>query len=149
MKGATMRPSYITFILLAFGLAGNAHDEMPVIRHAPAARIDPSSGEAMFREYCAVCHGLDGKGRGPAAPALRQAPGDLTLLAQKSGGPFPGFRIANILQGDAEIPAHGSREMPAWGDVFRGLGRDETIVKLRVHNLARYLASLQSAAGKP
>jgi mono/diheme cytochrome c family protein len=144
-----MRMGYIAAILLAAGLAVNAHDETPVIRHAPAARTDPSSGEAMFREYCAVCHGLDGKGHGPAAPALRQAPADLTLLTQKSGGRFPWFRITNIIQGDTEISAHGSREMPVWGDVFRGLGRDETIVKLRVHNLAQYLASLESAPSKP
>jgi hypothetical protein len=33
--------------------------------------------------------------------------------------------------------------MPMWGDVFRELKRDESVVKLRVHNLAQYIASLQ------
>jgi len=97
----------------------------------------------MYRAYCATCHGLDGKGNGPAAAALRQAPGDLTLLSKNNGGQFPSFRVANVIQGDAEITAHGSREMPMWGDVFRELKRDDSLVKLRVHNLTQYIASLQ------
>lgn len=97
----------------------------------------------MYRTYCAVCHGLDGKGSGPAVPALKQKLPDLTLLSKKNGGEFPAFRVSNIIQGDAVVTAHGSKEMPMWGDVFRVLKRDEAVVKLRVHNLSQYIASLQ------
>lgn len=97
----------------------------------------------MYRAYCAVCHGLDGKGSGPAASALKQRLPDLTLLSKKNGGKFPDFRVTGVIQGDAAIAAHGSRDMPMWGDVFRDLKRDESTVTLRVHNLTQYLASIQ------
>jgi len=97
----------------------------------------------MYRAYCAVCHGVDGKGTGPAAPALRQPPTDLTKLAKKAGGEFPRFRVSNVIRGDNAIPSHGSQDMPMWGDVFRNLKRDESVVTLRVHNLTEYIASLQ------
>ncbi len=113
------------------------------VKHTPAPDTDPRSGAEMYRAYCAVCHGLDGKGAGPAAAALCQEIPDLTQLSRKNGGKFPMFHVSGIIQGDAEIAAHGSKDMPMWGDVFRELKRDDSVVKLRVHNLAEYLASLQ------
>jgi len=113
------------------------------IKHTPAPETNPASGAEMYRTYCAVCHGVDGKGDGPAAPELKQALPDLTLLSKHNRGTFPNFRVSNVIQGDAEIPAHGSADMPMWGDVFRELKRDESIVKLRVHNLTEYIASIQ------
>ncbi len=104
---------------------------------------DVTSGAQMYRAYCASCHGSDGKGSGPAAPALREAPTDLTQLSRRNGGEFPMFRVSRIIQGDSSVVAHGSRDMPMWGDVFRSIKRDESVVTLRVHNLARYLESLQ------
>ena len=117
--------------------------QAPTITHTPPANTDPTSGVQMYRSYCAVCHGVDGTGNGPAAPALKRVPSDLTQLAKKNGGQFPDFRVSNIITGDAAVTAHGSREMPMWGDVFRTLQRDDMVVKLRVHNLVDYLASIQ------
>ena len=47
------------------------------IQPTPAA-----SGQSMFNENCAVCHGTAGKGDGPAANALKKRPADLTQLAR-------------------------------------------------------------------
>jgi len=33
--------------------------------------------------------------------------------------------------------------MPVWGDAFRGMNRDDTLVKIRVHNLALYIEAIQ------
>lgn len=132
----------VIILVLSLGLRGHAQEE-PKIKHIPAPNTDPASGIEMYRAYCAVCHGLDGKGHGPAALALKKEPSDLTVLSKKNGGEFAMFRMSNIIQGDAVITAHGSREMPMWGDVFRELRRDESMVKLRVHNLAKYIESLQ------
>src|ERR1039457_4011137 len=38
----------------------------------PVRRADITSGKNMFVNYCASCHGVDGKGNGPAAVALKQ-----------------------------------------------------------------------------
>jgi hypothetical protein len=48
-------------------------------------------------------------------------------LLRKKNGEFPTFQVSNIIQGDAVITAHGSKEMPIWGDVFRALKRDEAV----------------------
>ena len=52
------------------------------IRHVPVKATSPASGPEMYTSYCAVCHGLDGKGNGPAAEALKVPPPDLTALAK-------------------------------------------------------------------
>lgn len=98
----------------------------------------------MYRAYCASCHGVQGKGDGPAAPALKHRPADLTTLAKQSGGKFPAVRVFQSVEGDAAIAAHGSREMPVWGTALRRAGADnEAALKLRVRNLVRYIESIQ------
>jgi len=96
----------------------------------------------MFRAYCAVCHSVDGRGGGPAADALKKRPADLTQLSRKNAGKFPALRVVNVIRGYGPEGAHGSRDMPIWGTVFRAMGDDAT-VKLRVDNLTNYLETLQ------
>jgi len=110
----------------------------------PQEKTNEMSGAEMYRTYCASCHGVDGKGAGPAAPAFRKAPPDLTLIARKNNGEFPAFRITHIIDGYEVLAAHGSREMPVWGDYFRdNKSRDEAILQLREHNVTEYLRSIQ------
>jgi len=47
----------------------------------PGADIRPeaSLGEQVFARRCAVCHGPDGRGNGPAAPSMIPRPRDFTL----------------------------------------------------------------------
>lgn len=114
------------------------------IKQVPITSTDPSSGAAMFKTYCAVCHGTAGKGDGPAAPALKVASGDLTRLSRNNGGKFPELRVFGILEGTVSLPSHGSREMPMWGDLFRSLQRsDNSSPQLRIRNLTEYLRSIQ------
>ena len=103
------------------------------------------SGADMYRTWCASCHGSEGKGNGPAAAALKKAPADLTMLAKKNGGTFPAGRVRNFIEGKdaATIAAHGSREMPIWGDVFRNIANDPGAVTYRVVTLSSYLETLQ------
>jgi mono/diheme cytochrome c family protein len=101
------------------------------------------SGAEMYRTYCASCHGIDGKGSKPAAGALKKAPPDLTQLAKHNNGHLPDFRILRIIDGYEIEAAHGSREMPIWGDYFRVKQRDEWIIAVREHNLVEYIRSIQ------
>ena len=59
------------------------------------------SGRALFATYCASCHGIGGRGNGPAAEELRRRPADLTQFAKRNGGVFNGARIHNIVDGRA------------------------------------------------
>jgi mono/diheme cytochrome c family protein len=98
----------------------------------------------MFTAYCGACHGLSGRGNGPAAPALKTAPADLTLLTSKNGGQFPELQVAQAIKGDWVTTAHGSKEMPVWGPVFLYLAHhDPAVMQLRVHNLTKYVQSIQ------
>lgn len=111
----------------------------------------PPDGEKLYRSYCASCHGLDGRGGGPVADALRMRPTDLTALAARNGGRFPSQRIAKMLGGDDAIAAHGGRQMPVWGPAFSSLCAAEEDPGALASRLLRYLQSIQkpSAASAP
>ena len=99
----------------------------------------------MFRAYCSVCHGLDGKGGGPMAKSLKVAPSNLTTIAMRGGGKFPGARIERIISGEEELPSgHGTREMPIWGPAFSQIDRDQDLSRVRLHNLAEYIEKMQA-----
>ncbi len=112
------------------------------INHVAPENVSAARGPEMFRAYCAVCHGADGRGGGPAADSLTKRPADLTQLSRKAGGKFPIHRVMNVIQGNDVVAAHGSRDMPIWGSVFRTLG-DSATVKIRIDNLTVFLQSLQ------
>jgi mono/diheme cytochrome c family protein len=141
-----MLRNMLVVVLAGFLLdAASAQDaKVPIIKKVPAQRTQPDSPEAMFKQYCAVCHGTDMKGTGPAAPALKTAPADLTLLSRKNNGKFPELRVFGTIGGDVEVTAHGSREMPVWGSVFHDMsGGNDSETKLRLRNLTKYLESKQ------
>ena len=116
----------------------------PVIQKTPAGRTSVSSGKEMYHAYCAACHGPDGKGDGPASPALKSLPSDLTNLAKRNAGKFPELRVFGAINGDLRVTAHGSKGMPTWGAVFRQMdGAGVPSVKLRIRNLTKYIESLQ------
>jgi len=115
------------------------------IKHAPAGRTSPASGQEMYVNYCAACHGKDGKGDGPAAPALKVAPADLTALTQKNSGKYPVMRVTSVLNGQANLAAHGNKEMPVWGKIFWQMsGGHDAEVQQRIGNLNKYLESIQA-----
>ena len=102
-------------------------------------------GPDLYRAYCASCHGPDGKGNGPAAPAMKATVPDLTVIAKNNGGNFPVARIQRIILGEGMIASHGSREMPVWGPVFHQVEEDVDRGNVRLDNLVKYLESLQTA----
>jgi mono/diheme cytochrome c family protein len=126
---------------LVFMVAAVGASAQTKIEKAPIARTSPGDAPGMFQTYCAVCHGKDGKGGGPAASALTKAPADLTRIAARNGGTFPEVRVKRYIEGADEVAAHGTRDMPMWGDLFKSLSRDTALI--RVQGLSDYLKSLQ------
>lgn len=127
----------------AFGIA----QTKPQIQQVPIRPTSAASGKQMYNTWCATCHGLDGKGQGPAAVALKQPPTDLTMLTRNNGGKFPDAHIFAVLQFGVETPAHGTKEMPVWGPALRSLNAGNTAASMieqqRIVNLTAYLRSLQ------
>jgi mono/diheme cytochrome c family protein len=114
------------------------------VKTTTAPQTSAASGQEMYVSYCAACHGRDGKGSGPAAKALKVPPSDLTVLARSNQGKFPDAHVYQVIKGDAMTPAHGSKDMPVWGPVFRALSKgDQATVQLRITNLTNYVESLQ------
>ncbi len=115
------------------------------IKHVPLKDTSAASGKQMYETYCAVCHGKDGKGNGPAADALKVPPTDLTTLAQKNGGKYPSTHVSATIQGDQAVAAHGSKEMPVWGNLFWHMSQGHSSeVQLRVANLNKYIEDMQA-----
>lgn len=114
------------------------------IKHVPIKPTSAASGAEMYKTYCAVCHGTEGKGDGPAVAALKTPPTDLTSLSAHNGGKYPNLRVGAIIRGEEVLAAHGSKEMPIWGNLFWNMsGGHESEVQQRVSNLNKYLESLQ------
>jgi mono/diheme cytochrome c family protein len=87
-----------------------------------ASRPDIGLGEMpaerqseLFARLCASCHGLDGRGDGPVAGQLTIRPTDLTTLARRHAGAFPREYVVGVLSGQRHVRAHGTNEMPVWG----------------------------------
>lgn len=138
------RLCFAAFSVLAMTLFSSAQGK-PAVKHAPAPNTSAASGKEMFMAYCASCHGADAKGDGPAAPALKDAPADLTALAKTNGGKFPSDRVMTVLRGQANLAAHGTQEMPVWGKVFWKMSQGhEGEVQQRITNLSSYIESLQA-----
>ena len=138
---------FLTLLTIALVMIAFIVNAQPTIKKVPITSTNAASGEEMYKTYCATCHGTEGKGNGPAAPALKKAPADLTALAAKNGGAYPDRRVADFIRGDVNEPAHGSREMPVWGDLFSSLNGGSSsgmVVQLRVSNLTDYIKSLQA-----
>lgn len=111
------------------------------INKEPIKPIASVSGAATFNAYCTVCHGPAGKGDGPAAKALVKPPADLTTITKRNNGKFPATSIKMQIAGEGMVPAHGTRDMPMWGPVFKST--EGTASELRLKNLVDFLEGMQ------
>ncbi|HZP42239.1 MAG TPA: cytochrome c [Candidatus Binatia bacterium] len=106
-----------------------------------ALAAEPSAGEALYRRYCASCHGLEGRGDGPAAGALSPKPTDLT----RSTADVP--ELMRWIDGRATVRAHGTAAMPVWGEVFEQALIEEPhrrrTALLQAKTLAEYVHALE------
>ena len=108
-----------------------------------------SDGGELFVELCGASHGADGKGNGPASPALAAPAPDVTQLALHNGGQFPEAAVKKAIRGEAKVAAHGSLEMPIWGRALYDArpdlkpGRRYGLAQLRIQALTAYIESIQ------
>jgi mono/diheme cytochrome c family protein len=120
------------------------------INSANAQGID--IGQRDYRNHCAFCHGLEGKGDGPSANMLRVKVADLSILQKNNKDVFPFKRVYEVIDGREAVAAHGSRTMPVWGDVFSREAADwnlppsvdkESFIRGRILSLTEYISRLQ------
>ncbi len=106
-----------------------------------------AAGRELFQTYCASCHGVDGRGKGPVADALETPPADLTKLSERYGTPLPREELAAFIDGRRDVAAHGPRDMPVWGKRFSNEAADapnpERVAQEAIGRILDYLASIQ------
>ena len=126
------------------GLCLSANAQEKVIKTVRPQATGSLDGKSLFQEYCAVCHGKDGKGGGPAASALKQAPGDLTQISKQNKGSFPDTKVMGILRGQQSVVAHGNQEMPTWGKTFGEMNVNPNVGQGRMYSLVMYIEEIQA-----
>lgn len=114
-----------------------------------AKQAEPPSGAEDFVAYCAVCHGVSGKGDGELAATLDRRPADLTGLAARNGGTFPTTRVMAKIWGYTG-GQRGGAVMPNFGPLldsdlvpYDGGDGIDTPTPVRLVQIAEYLGTLQ------
>jgi hypothetical protein len=107
---------------------------------------DLNQGRESYVQHCAACHGTKGDGHGPLEHELKAPPTDLRRLSRRYGNPLPEDQIARFMDGRADVKAHGTRDMPVWGDEMwqypEGSGNPNQVSDSVAH-IIHYLQSIQ------
>ncbi len=115
--------------------------------HAWADAAPDLSGAQLFSSFCASCHGPQARGNGPVARSMKRKVPDLTRIARRHGGEFPTELVTRIVDGRELRSAHGSTDMPVWGQEFYGVRDEDPVQRARaselIDSMVAYLRSLQ------
>jgi mono/diheme cytochrome c family protein len=124
------------------------------VQGPPASPKQPDTvaaarGKVIYQRYCGSCHGPNGTGDGPMARDLRVPPADLTQLAATNDGVFPFDEVVRSIDGRRKTRAHGSPDMPVWGEVFaKTAGTDAPNAETAITRLAHFIWTIQKPAPK-
>lgn len=133
-----MRP--LTFLMLAALTASQ-------LSAARAFGDEAAVGRAEYLRYCSACHGDDGRGDGVVSGLMQPRPSDLTQLAAGHGGTFPTLQVRETIDGRKQPQAHGSTEMPVWGEVLaheKAMAQPDAHVRGQVQAIVQYLSTIQA-----
>ncbi len=134
--------------------AGAAFVGAALIFASALASAAEDVGKREYDNNCAVCHGATGKGDGPYAGIIDTRIPDITTLQKANNGVFPFNRIYELIDGRAEVKAHGTRDMPIWGNEYNDKAvqyysdfyrqyNPEGFVRGRILALINYIYNLQ------
>jgi mono/diheme cytochrome c family protein len=116
-----------------------------VLLTAAAYAAEDDTGARLYFNHCAACHGETGEGDGPVAATLHVRVPNLRTIEQRSNGTFPTDSVRAYIDGRELKSAHGDRQMPIWGDVFRGAEQNtaQRVVRRRIDVLVEFITTLQ------
>ena len=140
-----MKPTRTLQALAVAGLAA-------FVTASVAAEPAKSLGRTEYEGQCAVCHGEKATGFGAFGGMMTGQVPDLTTLSRRNGGVFPFEHVYQTIDGSNVLKAHGTREMPIWGQRYRveaaryytDMPYDEqAFVRARILALDEYLSTVQ------
>lgn len=133
-------------LLAALGLgAATRSGASPRLDDAHERQVMIALGEATYQQFCAPCHGRDGRGKGVVSSLLVADPLDLTSLTRTHDGRFPVEHLEKGLRAEAPdaIAGHRHDQMPTWIRLFLSLDGSAALAHARLANLIAYLESIQ------
>jgi hypothetical protein len=148
--------TYAATILVALvslgALAAETGATGVVINQVPLTYKDIAlkDGHEMYDQLCAVCHGVTGKGDGPAAPALSSPVPDLTQFGAETGSQYH-EQLEGVISGLDRTVHKDIVGMPLWFREFQYVRRDKfghprtNYANLKIHSLAEYVEGLAMA----
>ena len=108
------------------------------------------NGHEMYDQLCAVCHGMAGRGDGPAAPALSNPVPDLTQFRAATGSEYHA-QLESVIAGKNRTVHKDIVGMPLWLTEFQYVRRNKfghprtMYANLKIHSLAEYVEELALA----
>jgi mono/diheme cytochrome c family protein len=104
------------------------------------------SGKGQYQTHCAQCHGMEGKGDGPVAAALKTQPADLTMLAKNNGGVYPEEKVVDSIKANSPIQAHAALAVQMRQSSESGTGATFTgqQIQKKIKLVADYIKTLQA-----
>ena len=106
------------------------------IVYVQASRLDPTDGSALYEAYCASCHGIAGRGNGPAAPLLSRPVPNISTIAVREGS----FRAPHVM---AHVGGGYGREcMPEWKEILHNTYK-QGYEQLALRNIVVYVEAIQ------
>lgn len=105
--------------------------------------------DALYNALCSNCHGISGKGDGPAAAALEKDIPDLRLLSFNNDGVYSHKKVKRAISGSSRNIVHGTIDMPDWEQQFMYVNSGwstftrEAYARKRIHALSEYVETLQ------
>ncbi|MGA8152277.1 MAG: cytochrome c [Terriglobales bacterium] len=139
----SLTPSLAGFLILAATIAVWGQEAGTNLKKFPISQSNAASAQQMYKDYCAACHGVAGKGDGPVVEFLKVPPPDLTTMAKRNNGEFPAEHFAAVLRFGTESHPHGTSDMPIWGPLFRSRDMNKDLSKLTIYGLNSYVESMQ------
>jgi mono/diheme cytochrome c family protein len=104
---------------------------------SPSRRLhaeEQIEGKKLYQTYCTGCHGISGKGDGPAAKTLPVKPADHTRARVMSKHTDQYLLHEVISKGGASVGK--SSQMPAWGAVLKQAQIQEVVAYIRTLSAA-------------
>ncbi|HKA90100.1 MAG TPA: c-type cytochrome [Haliangiales bacterium] len=121
---ALVVPFVLVFVVLAGACSSGGGGQPPAVADNPAAK---AKADEIFTQRCTPCHGLEGRGNGPASATLTPRPRNFHDKSWQSQ--VTNEHIERIIQyGGAAVGK--SPAMPANPDLT---GNREVVVALRKH----------------
>lgn len=116
-----------------------------IVAYGFAEQGDPTAGKATYEKLCSTCHGMTGKGDGPAAAALPTKPRNHTD-GQYMNGLKDDYLFKIVKEGGTAVGK--AQFMPGWGTQLKDPEIWNVIAYVRSIAVPPYQAN-GNAASKP